>query len=910
MAAAAMLLPLAVGGDAGAQAPAAPTVDAVAVGEEALTIKWSAPTGAGGVVAYDLRYIVTSAPDKSDSNWTLMEDAWSSGPLQAMLTGLTNGTSYDVQVRASTADDEGAWSTTVAAAPAEAGDTFAGAISIVDGLGVRGSLDSSTDVDYFRLDHSGPRREFYIFTRGDTDTRGRLYGGGATITSADDSMAVSGPRNFMIFGGYLSPGTYYVIVSGWAGAQGPYTLHAGTLMETTGISDATPVEVGEVVPGVFSTAGRGTGPTDVDYFRLDLPNDTEVTIRAGGQLNDMVRGADRTAVVDTGGAILDSSGNPIVTNDDGNLWPEQRQFAIRTELAAGTYYIQVRPKSNLLLTLIGQGLKTTGFYEVHIDAAPEPGSTVAGAARLEPDDGAGGAIDPAGDVDWFRMVLARPTRVLVSAYSGDVDIDVSLADEHGTALPHPFYEVRKIDRLLAATGYQQILSTTLAAGTYHLRVEAADPTATGSYLLLLQRDRAYDRLQRRCPSPPAGIEDPLLGCQWHLVNDGRLGGTAGEDINLGTVWSTTMGAGVNVAVVDSGLDRFHEDLVDNVDASRNHSYRAIGDTFGDRRSHGTGAAGLIAARDNRLGMRGVAPRASIYVYDLLANFTDANSADAAARGRRTTSISSNSWAVQNDAGVAHSPRLWDLAVESGLREGDGGKGILYVFAAGNGDASGEWASLDERKSHHGTTIVCAVDAHGRRAAYSTRGPNLWVCAPSDAGHKPAPRIATTYWLSAYEDRYGGTSAATPIVAGAAALVRSAGPSLTWRDVRLILAHTARKNDPTDSGWMEAGRRHGTGPASGQLYEFNHKYGFGVVGTSAAVLLASTWTNLPALRTASATSTRSASIADGGAAISRRVDIDTPIDFVEWIELEASLRAPAFRDLEIELVSPSNHGVRL
>ena len=56
----------------------------------------------------------------------------------------------------------------------------------------------------------------------------------------------------------------------------------------------------------------------------------------------------------------------------------------------------------------------------------------------------------------------------------------------------------------------------------------------------------------------------------------------------------------------------------------------------------------------------------------------------------------------------------------------------------------------------------------------------------------------------YTHIMNGTSAATPMVAGVAALILEANPALTWREVRYILATTARKNDPADSGWQTNG----------------------------------------------------------------------------------------------------------
>ena len=81
-----------------------------------ITFSWTAPSDNGGapITAYDLRHIETGAADKSDANWTLKEDVWTtgSGPLQYSLTGLTGSTEYDVQVRAVNAAGESEWSPT------------------------------------------------------------------------------------------------------------------------------------------------------------------------------------------------------------------------------------------------------------------------------------------------------------------------------------------------------------------------------------------------------------------------------------------------------------------------------------------------------------------------------------------------------------------------------------------------------------------------------------------------------------------------------------------------------------------------------------------------------------------------------------------------------------------------------
>ena len=796
------MLWLLVGDDAVAQTPAAPTIDHVVAGDTALTVAWSPPAVTTGVVAYDVRHILTSATDKSDANWTVVDDAWTEGSLHVILTGLTNGASYDVQVRAATASVDGDWSTTTTGTPAEPGAMISEAAGIVAGLPVRGVLGSSGDVDYFGFEITGTNtREYYAYTTGDTDTRGVLYNAsGAQLNQSDDAYVATGPRNFLL-AGRLAPGTYYLSVTGGrTGEQGAYTLLLGTPAETTGRSDATPIRLGEVASGVFGAA------SDTDYYQLVLPYETEVAVRGSGMVPNTVS------------EILNWAGTKVAVFH-AHLWPYNDEYAIRARLGAGTYYISIRP-----------GGGGTGFYNLHVDRSPDPGTTRATAARLGLGATGGGLIAPAGDVDWFRIDLESATQVWISFASDAratpatrtffIDVDVKLTDHDGKVLPTRFtYESR------FGIVHARYFGGRLEAGTYYLRVAARHGTATGFYLTGLRQNPSFHRLPLECPKPPADapsdVDDPLFGCQWHLVNGGGGGGTAGEDINLGSAWNTTMGAGVNVVVVDRGLEWNHEDLVDNALPSLNHSYRGGTDVAVDS-SHGTSVGGIIAARDNGVGLRGVAPRASIYAYDMLWAFSTVNIADAMARNRAVTSVSNHSWGASVGANVARTSRLVNLAMEAGLREGDGGKGVVYVLSAGNDHQSGGWASLEEFKTHHGATVACAVDNSGIRTPYSEMGPNLWVCGPSRRDGRPG--IATTYLRHGYGDGFSGTSAAAPMVSGVVALVRAANRALTWRDVKLILAETARKNDPSNPGWLQAGRRRAP-TATKQRYDFNHQYGF-------------------------------------------------------------------------------------
>ncbi len=444
---------------------------------------------------------------------------------------------------------------------------------------------------------------------------------------------------------------------------------------------------------------------------------------------------------------------------------------------------------------------------------------------------------------------------------------------------------------------------------------------------------------------PAG-EDPFYADQWHLKNTAQFSGAvAGEDINVEPVWATgNKGEGVLVVIVDDGLQVNHKDLKANVAAGKSWDYNGRDTDPSPVRAnyHGTNVAGILAGRDlNGEGIRGVAPRSSLAAYNLLwskAGVSSVDVVDAMTRNVVEVAVSSNSWGLAIDGlGEAMPPYdyQWHDAVLDGVTRGRNGKGTVYVWAGGNGGYDDvDNSNYDYQANNRHVIAVCAVAADGKKATYSELGANLWLCAPSgdeiainvggslfwryigmtttdligDGGVNPLSGFDDYQNLN-YTDNFSGTSASTPVVSGVVALMLAANPELGWRDVRLILAESARKNDVADSDWSL------TTPVSGQpQYHVNHKYGFGVVDADAAVMLAQGWSNVGEQLVIEKTFTQAIDIPDNdGSFIEQTLNIGGVADddlIIEYVEVDFSSDHMYAGELEIVLTGPQGMQSRL
>ncbi|GAA2168849.1 S8 family peptidase [Actinomadura napierensis] len=249
-------------------------------------------------------------------------------------------------------------------------------------------------------------------------------------------------------------------------------------------------------------------------------------------------------------------------------------------------------------------------------------------------------------------------------------------------------------------------------------------------------------------------------------------------------WSISRGAGVTVAVVDSGIEAAHPQLKGKISGS----FDATGTTPTDCYGHGTEVAGIIAASDLRrrnVPFVGVAPQARL----IDAKFTTGESTE-----DNTLLPKAITWAAEHGANVINvSARAPDTTLLRQAVQVAKQHDVLIVAAAGNVDKDERGKETAGYPANYpGVLSVAAVDENGTISDFSNHKTRIDVSAPGQD-------IISTVG-NGYIGGQQGTSFSAPYAAGVAALVRSRYPKLNYQQVINRILITAEGGNGQGSGY--------------------------------------------------------------------------------------------------------------
>jgi subtilisin-like proprotein convertase family protein/subtilisin family serine protease len=447
--------------------------------------------------------------------------------------------------------------------------------------------------------------------------------------------------------------------------------------------------------------------------------------------------------------------------------------------------------------------------------------------------------------------------------------------------------------------------------------------------------------------------DDLFSRQWHLpapVAGPDL--VAGADIFAPEAWDLTRGRrDIVAAVADDAFDLTHPDfqgegkVVARLNATlRGNENNAAIDwdenvTPRPGDYHGTPCLGVAVAEGNGTGVVGVAPGCSLVAVRFpLAPMTDAHFIVMFEKISALADIVSCSWGV----GPADAPMSTTLKSAMATRARSGGqrgKRLVFCIAAGNNNSPVQdfentrtyrfrdrfgiirsyhgpidrWVA-----AHPGVITVSASTSRKTRAAYSSWGKQICICAPSDNWDdlgqiSPPGRGITTadnegFGLnsdfspgSRFTDNFGGTSSDTPTVAGACALVLSANSALTALEVRQFLQQTADKDLSlmTDTPVNEGGGFNND--------EFSLWFGHGKVNAFHAVQAAAARVEME--RLVDIQEDTPLDIPDVGTPVLSSIKVNEDGRITEF-RVQVNISHTFIGDLRVDLITPDGTGVVL
>jgi subtilisin family serine protease len=547
---------------------------------------------------------------------------------------------------------------------------------------------------------------------------------------------------------------------------------------------------GTLTTGRVAVGGSSTGNLeallDHDWFAVDLTAGRTYALRQQGN-----------GLMDPVLRLRSSTGRQLALNDDAE--GTRNSLITYKPNVSGRYFLDAASYRDSLLGLYT--VSVTDVTPVSVAPVDDFAASSATTGRLAMGGSSGGNLEVNGDHDWFQVaVQAGRSYAFRMTGAGLWDPHLRLRSQTGVQLA--------ANDDAEGTRNSLINFTATANATLYLDAGAFGETYSGTYSV-----SALDVT----PPPPTGYSssdgygevsaaralDRLTGQP--LARAAALGGLAwGLDrVGAPTAWAAGFtGAGITVAVIDSGVDALHPDLDANIwinpgeiagnglDDDANgyiddiNGWDFVGNDNNpmDANGHGTHVAGTIAAENNGVGQTGVAPNARIMPVRVL---------DAGGSGSYAAIAAGIRYAANNGARVINlslGGTTGDDALLAAVRDATS-LGALVVMAAGNsGTATPAFPAVYAREVG---LAIGAVDSAGTLARFSNRAgatPLDYVTAPGVSVYSTLP--GNTY------GSLSGTSMAAPHAAGVAALLLSASPTLTPAEIESLLTATASHGPAT------------------------------------------------------------------------------------------------------------------
>ncbi len=352
--------------------------------------------------------------------------------------------------------------------------------------------------------------------------------------------------------------------------------------------------------------------------------------------------------------------------------------------------------------------------------------------------------------------------------------------------------------------------------------------------------------------------DPYFSKQWHLTQ-----------INAPDAWDTETAENkdVRIAIVDTGVDLNHPDInvLKNLGKDYIGNLGGAPNTSGNGNDHegvphGTACAGLAAAKTNNgTGVSASCWGCPIIPIRLISDSWREYAGAGATLEALKYAVDNGAWVVSNSWGAQDTDNRGNCTnvpadnnssqgVDYGRTNGRGGKGTIFLWAAGNSHCN---TNLNSFLKDNDFLTVSALSSSGSMESYSNYGTEIDISA--GAGNNTTDIQGNTYGYACsaynclgsldsagdYTSGMSGTSAATPVAAGAVALMLAANPDLTFSGAMNCVKSSARKpsNNCSEGSWTMQSDEW----IEGGSKEHSPCYGFGIVNANAMVVGAKTGT---------------------------------------------------------------------